>query len=402
MSLHYRSRTLAALLLGLTLVACGGGGEFEIPESREEQLALLDAKQREARALRAEITQLERAVGGDTSAVTDARLVAAEPVAVGDFEREVELQATVESDEMGVVTVEVPGRVSQVLVREGQRVRRGQALLRVEQESLGIQLADLEANLGLARDLAARQQRLRAQDIGTEVQLLEANNAVERIEKQIEQLRVQQGKSLVTAPISGTIENKMINPGELASPGVPLMQIMDAATVKVVADVPESYLKAVEKGQTVRVDFPNVDETRRARVSDIGRTIDPANRTFRVELDLPNPQRLFKPNMLANVYLVDYARADVITVPSETILEETDGREYVFVATPVAGKPDAFVAKKVGITTGENDATRREVLSGLSAGDLLVTKGMRSIADGQALRIEGLSPKPVAAATPAQ
>ncbi len=385
--------SLHLLVLSALTSACGGG-EFAIPETREEQLAMLDEKQREERKIRSEITQLERAIGGDSTAVVDAKLVAASPIVLGDFEREIELQATVESDETGVVTVEVPGRVSQVMVREGQSVRRGQALLRIEQESLGIQLADLQANLGLAKDLAARQQRLRAQDIGTEVQLLEANNAVERLEKQIDQLRVQQGKSLVTAPISGTIENKMINPGELATPGMPLMQILDAATVKVVADVPETYLKAVKKGQTVRVEFPSINETRRARVTDIGRTIDAANRTFRIELDMPNANRLLKPNLLANVYLVDYAKANVVTVPSETILEETDGREYVFVAEPVTGQSDTYTAKKVYVTTGENDATKREVTSGLNAGDLLVNKGMRSIAADQSLRIEGLSPKP--------
>ena len=394
------SGSLALLALLTLATACGGGGAFEVPETREEQLSLLDEKKREERRLRSEITQLERALGGDSTAVTDARLVAAEPVALTDFEREIELQATVESDETGVVSVEVPGRVSQVMVREGQAVRRGQALLRVEQESLGIQLADLQANLDLARDLAARQQRLRDQDIGTEVQLLEAKNAVERLEKQIAQLRVQQGKSLVTAPISGTVENKQINPGELATPGQPLMQILDAATVKVVADVPETYLRSVKKGQTVRVEFPSISESRRARVSDIGRTIDPANRTFRIELDLPNPQRLLKPNMLANVYLVDYAKEDVVTVPSETILEETDGREYVFVAEPVPGKPDVYTAKKAYVTTGENDATRREITSGLTPGDLLVTRGMRAIAADQTLRIEGLSPKPNTATQP--
>lgn len=391
---HCSAALLPALLAAFILFTACGGGDFAVPETREEQLSMLDEKQREERKLRSEITLLERAIGGDSTTVTDSRLVTAEAITLADFEREIELQATVESDELGIVSVEVPGRVSQVMVREGQSVRRGQALLRVQQESLGIQVADLQASLDLARDLAARQQRLRAQNIGTEVQLLEANNAVERIEKQMAQVRVQQGKSLVTAPISGTVENKMINPGELATPGMPLMQILDAATVKVVADVPETYLKSVKKGQTVRVEFPSINETKRARISDIGRTIDAANRTFRIELDMPNPQRLYKPNMLANVYLVDYAKADVVTVPSETILEETDGREYVFVASPIAGKPDAYEAKKVYVTTGENDATKREVTSGLDPGDLLVSKGMRSIAAGQNLRIEGLSPKP--------
>ena len=385
--------------LTLLLAACGGGGEFEIPDSREEQLALLDAKQHEIRVLRAEVAQLEEAIGG-IEAGGKARLVAAVPVEAGAFSRETELQATVESEETGVVTVEVPGRVTRVLVDEGQYVRRGQTLLQVDVASVGLQIAELQTQLDLARDLAARQERLRAQNIGTEVQLLEARNAVERLEKSLEQLRVQQGKGIVRAPISGTVENKMINTGEYAAPGVPLMQILDAATVKVVADVPETYLTSVKEGTRVRVTFPTIGETRQARITDIGRTIDPANRTFRVELALPNPQRLFKPNMLANVYLVDYARDNVVTVPSETILAEVDGREYVYIAEPVAGQPGSYVARKSYVTTGENDALRREIRSGLAPGQLLINRGMRSVVDGQTIRLDGEQP-PAATASQA-
>ena len=383
------------LALGGVLIvgAACGGDEFKVPETREEQLALLDQKQHDIRVWRAQIAELERAIGGDTAAVSS-RLVAGTVVEPATFQREVELQAIVESDEVGIVSVEVPGRVTRVYVDEGQYVKRGQSLLRIDQEGVGIQVAEVQTQLALARDLLARQERLRAQNIGTEVQLLEARNAVERLEKTIEQLRVQQGKSVVTAPISGTVESKAINAGELATPGVPLMQILDAATVKVVADVPETYLKSVKKGQTVRVSFPTIDETRQARITDIGRTIDPANRTFRIELDLPNSKRLFKPNMLANVYLIDYRRDNVIAVPSEAVLEEVDGREYVYTAVPIPGKAGLYTAKKLYVTTGENDSARREILSGVAAGDILVTLGMRTITDGQTVRLEDVVAAP--------
>jgi len=377
---------VGAVLL-VSLAACGGETEFKVPETREEQLALLDQKKREIREINAQVAELERAAGEDDKAVST-RLVKAKKLEAINFKREIELQATVESDDVGVVTVEVPGRVTSVLVKEGQYVKKGQTLVRVDLESFSVQKADLNTNLALAKDILARQERLRAQDIGTEVQYLEAKNTVARLEKSLEQIDLNLAKSAVTAPISGTVEQKMINAGEYAAPGMPLMQILDAATVKVVADVPESYLRSVKKGQQVRVEFPNIDLIRDAKVTDIGRTIDPANRTFRVELAMNNRDRLLKPNMLASVYLVDYQNDDVIMAGSETILEEIDGREYVYVAKPMEGNKEVYTATKAYVQTGENDALRRELIGGVNPGDLLITEGMRSLTSGEAITLQ--------------
>ena len=348
---------------------------------------MLGEKEAEIRELQAQVKRLEAASGED-DALPDARLVLADTVRVVDFRREVELQATVESDDVAVVTVEVPGRVTSVRVDDGDYVRRGQTLLTVDLEQFDLQKSELETQLSLAQDILSRQERLRAQDIGTEVQYLEAKNAVERLRKAVAQLDLQRGKSGVTAPISGTVENKTVNAGEYAGPGQALMQILDAATVKVVADVPEVYLRTVEKGMRVRVAFPAIDGERTARVTDIGRSIDPANRTFAVEIALNNRDRALKPNMLANVYLVDYENADVVAVPSAVVLQEIDGREYVFLARAADVAPDYYTARKAYVQTGENDATRRELRSGVRPGDILVTEGMRSLTDGELIRLQ--------------
>jgi len=387
---------LVGSILLVSVAACGGDTEFKVPETREEQLAMLDAKKREIREINTQIAELERAAGEDTKAV-DTRLVKAKTLEAINFKREIELQASVESDEVAVVTVEIPGRVTSVLVKDGQYVKRGQTVVRIDLESVNVQKAELNTNLTLAKDILARQERLRAQNIGTELQYLEAKNAVDRLEKSLEQLDLNLAKSAVKAPISGTVEQKMVNAGEYAAPGQPLMQILDAATVKVVADVPESYLRSVKKGQKVRVEFPNIDVIREARVTDIGRTIDAANRTFRVELALNNRDRMLKPNMLASVYLVDYQNDNVIIAGSETILEEIDGREYIYLAKPMEGQKDVYKATKAYIQTGENDAVNREITGGVSPGDILVTEGMRSLTNGEAIKLK--MDKPVAQAS---
>lgn len=401
LSFYSMKSLLTQLFVGsvllVSLAACGGGDTgFVVPETREEQLTLLDAKKREIREINANIAELERALGNEEKQLST-RLVEAQPVSTTDFKREIELQATVESDEIAVVTTELPGRVTAVLVEDGKYVTRGQVLVRINLESYDVQVAEVETNLALARDILARQERLREQNIGTEVQYLEAKNAVDRLVKAKEQLQLNLAKGDIKAPISGTVENKMVNPGEYAAPGSPLMQILDAATVKVVADVPESYLLAVKKGQQVRVKFPNINVERTARVADIGRTIDAANRTFRVELELNNRDRLLKPNMLAAVYLVDYENKDVVLIGNEAILEEIDGREYVYVARLMEGKKDIYTADKVYVKTGKNDATRREILEGLQPNDYLVTQGMRSLTEGEAITLK-LQPSQVAQA----
>jgi len=378
---------LLALVLAVSVLASCGQQEFAVPETREEQLDMLSAKESELRELQGQIKALEDA-SGDSERVPDSRLVLADTVGSIDFAREIELQASLESDEVAVVTVEVPGRVNAVLVEEGDYVRRGQSLLSIDLQQFDLQRAELETQLALARDILSRQERLRAQEIGTEVQYLEAKNAVERLERGMAQIELQRGKSTLKAPISGTVEAKAINAGEYAGPGQPLMQILDAATVKVVADVPEVYLKSVKRGQEVRVELPALDEERKAKISEIGRTIDPANRTFQVELNLPNRDGLLKPNMLATVYLVDYARENVIVVPAAVILEEVSGTEYVFVAEPSDAGPNLYTARKRVVQTGENDALRREIDGGLSNGEIIITEGMRSLTDGELVRLQ--------------
>ncbi|MFK8057314.1 MAG: efflux RND transporter periplasmic adaptor subunit [Saprospiraceae bacterium] len=398
----YRMKSLSLLTiiscLAMTLVfsSCGGETEFKVPETREEQLALLDAKKREIREINTQIAELERAAGEDDKAIST-RLVKAQKLETINFRREIELQASVESDETAVVTVEIPGRVTAVLVKDGQYVKKGQTVVRIDLESVNVQKAELNTNLSLAKDILARQERLRAQNIGTELQLLEAQNTVDRLNKALEQLDLNLAKSAVKAPISGTVEQKMINAGEYAAPGMPLMQILDVSSVKIVADVPESYLRSVKKGQKVRVEFPNIDMIKEARVTDIGRSIDAANRTFRVELEMSNRDRMLKPNMLASVYLVDYQNDNVIMAGSETILEEIDGREYIYIAKPMEGKKDVYVASKAYVQTGENDALRREITGGAKPGELLITEGMRSLTNGEAITLQ--VDKPVAKAS---
>ncbi len=385
-------------LLALPLfVACGGDAEFAVPETKEEQLALLDEKKREIRELNGQIAELERASGGEQRAV-NSKLVRAEVVEPVEFRREVELQASVESEETAAVTTELPGRLVSLTVDDGDQVRKGQLIARVDVENIAAQKAELQINLDLAQDLLERQERLRKQNIGTEVQYVEARNAVARLGKSMDQLKLQESKSAILAPISGTIENKTVNVGEYVSPATPLMDVLDARSIKVVADVPENYLPTVKRGMKVRARFPSIDVERDAKIARIGRTIDPANRTFEVELDLNNEAGRLKPNMLAYVYLVDYTNAAVVAVGNETVLEEIDGREYVYVAR--AGETgNEQTASKVYVKTGQNDALRREILEGLSAGDTLVTEGMRSLTDGQTIRVQ--LAEPIAAADPA-
>lgn len=365
--------------------ACNSNVE-DNPTTEEGRKALLDAKKKELRTLKAQIAELE---GGMSTkeAVNKARLVGVATQKKSSFIREIEIQATVQSDETSVVSVEMPGRITSINTDNGKFVRKGQHLLTIDVENIDLQIAELNTNLSLARDVFQRQQRLRDQNIGTEIQYLEAKNSVDRLEKTLEQLNFQKSKGIVKAPISGTVENKSVQVGEFAAPGMPLMYIISNAKVKVIANVPETYLKVVKKGTKVRVKFPSIQEERIARITDIGRSINPGNRTFAVELKLNNRDKVLKPNMLANMFFADYANEGVMVVDNSVVLQEIDGTSYVYVAEPKEGATGQFVARKRIVKAGESDAISREILEGIQDGDQLIVEGMRSLTDGEVIQI---------------
>lgn len=375
--------------LSVLFGACSAGqnGEQMIPEDLAGKKQLLKEKEEELRALTDFIAQLKTEIGAEDPDAFEVqrKLVTTTTVGRQDFEHFIEIQGAVDADDLVDATSEVAGRIVQLKVKEGQSVRSGQLIAKLDLEQINKQIAELEKSLELANTVFERQSRLWEQNIGSEIQYLEAKNQKERLEKSLETLEFQLTKSDVYAPISGVVENVLLQSGEVTAPGQPIVQILNTNKLKVVANVPENYLQAVQLGEPVTIQFPALNQEQTARVSMIGRTIDPANRTFKVEVNIQNRGGIYKPNLLSIMLINDFTEEDAIIVPLETVQEEVGGKSYVFVKDTSEHGP---VAKKVYIKTGRSYAGDIIVSDGLSGGEELIVEGSRGLAENEIIEIQ--------------
>ena len=364
----------------LFLISCGGQ-DAGMPEDLEGQKKYLKEKKAELTALKTEIAAVEKEIEKLEPKKESKRLVSTQSVVKKDFNRFVELQGTIQSDDLVSATSEVPGRIIQMSIKEGDNIRKGQLIAKVDMEQLDKQKAELNKALELARDVYTRQARLWEQKIGSEIQYLQAKNNVERMEASLETLNFQQTKSNVYAPISGIAERVITKAGEMASPGMPIIQILNTSKVKVVADVPESYLAAVKRGDKVDINFPAISKDLNSRVSLVGKTIDSSNRTFKVEVNLNNGSGIYKPNLLALMKINDLTVKDAILAPLSIIQQNTAGETYVYIAEE--GK-----AKQVIIETGESYDGEIIVTSGLDGSENVIVDGARFVNDGEMIEVK--------------
>lgn len=364
-------------------------GETTIPEDLAGKKSLLQTKKKELKELTATISQLEEQIAelDPQSVRNQGPVVRVSPLARQDFARFVEIQGEVEADDIVSATSEVAGRLLQVTVREGDRVRKGQLIAELDLEQVNKQMAEVQTSLDLARTVFDRQSRLWEQNIGSEIQYLEAKNNVERLEKSLESLEYQLTKSKVYAPISGVVDEVGLKSGELASPGLPIVTILDLRRLQVVADLPENYLQTVRVGESVDIQYPAINLEQTARISLIGSTIDAANRTFKVEINVGNPRGMLKPNMLATILIKDFSQDDVVVLPLNLVQQEVGGKKYVMVAE--SGDAGTLARKKY-VTTGESYDGEIIIETGLQGDETIIVEGARSLANGDPIRIKEL------------
>ena len=386
---------LSLITVTMLMFACQQAQEQDknvIPKDLSGKKEFLKEKKAELRQLSQVIEQVEAEIEAAIPDSQKARvLVTARPVSTKDFKRFVEIQATVQSDDVVSVSSETGGRIVYLKVKEGDAVRRGQLIAKVDLEQIDKQIAELETFLQLAKDVYERQARLWEQNIGSELQYLEAKNNKERLEKSLETISFQKTKANVYAPISGIVEQQFLKQGEMASPGLPIVQILNTSKVKVVADIPETYLGTVRKGEKVTIKFPAINQEMQARISRLGRVIDPANRTFEAEVEISNKNGLLKPNLLAMMLINDFSAKNVVIIPLEMVQQEVSGKDFVFVA---GANEKGAIAQKVYIKVGESYDGEIIVKEGLSGNEALIVDGSRGLADGQLIKVVEAETKP--------
>lgn len=302
------------------------------------------------------------------------------------FKHYLELQAAVQTKENIVVNAEFGGILMQIYVKEGQRVSKGQSLGKIDDGGLTQQLAQLEIQAVLAKTTFDRQKNLWDQKIGSEIQYLQAKSNYEAQNKAVLQLKRQMAKTVVKAPFSGIIDEIISERGSVVGPGSPILRVISLGNMYLEAEVPEKYIGAVKRGTEVIVDFPMLNEKITTTISLVNNNINPGNRSFKVQIQVPNKSGLIKPNLSAKININDYSNLKVITVPLSIISENADGEQYIYIAEQT-GKDSQAIAKKVIVKTGKSQGDLIEILEGLNDGDSIIKEGARSIKDGQQVSI---------------
>ena len=373
------------ILISFTILTMACAPSNENPTDLEGKKALLKTKNSELKTLKAAIDSLE----SEIAALSPEKKIKRKPITLDtiqlqEFNRFVDVQASVQSSDVVNISSETGGRILMINAKEGQAVRRGQLIATLDLEAVDKQIQELEVSQSLAVTVYERQKRLWDQNIGSEIQFLEAKNNKERLEKTIESLKLQLSKRNVYAPISGVIDREFVKQGEMTSPGMPLAQILNARKLKIVADVTEKYLGQLKKGDKVKIFFPALNQEMERRITLIGRSIDPTNRTFKIEIETPNPKGVLKPNLLADVSFNDFSQKEAIVVPISLLQEEVSGDQYMFIATKENGE---LIARKKIVEISESYDGKVIVTKGLNPNDLIILEGARSITDGEYLQV---------------
>lgn len=367
----------------LFLSSCGSTTKDKGAKSLTEKKARLEKMKTDLKSLSDRIEALEKEIIqlDPTARKENAKLVAMEPLETGSFTHFIDLQGRVDANNVAYVAPRGQGGlVKAIYVKQGEQVKKGQLLLKLDDAMVQKQIDQLRVQLDYAKDILQRQQNLWNENIGTEVQLLGARNNVMSLEKQLATVEEQASFSNVYAEMPGVVEVLNIRVGEFFQGG-PQIRLVNNNDLKIVAQVPENYQGRIGVGSPVLVKFPEGgDNTITTRVSVAGNLIDPISRSFYIEAPLSSAKSL-RANQIAIVKIQDYAAKDVITVPVNTLQNDDKGK-FVMIAIR---QNEKWIAHKVSIEIGQLYGEKVEVLSGLNPGDQLITGGFQGLYEGQPL-----------------
>ncbi|MGQ8338915.1 efflux RND transporter periplasmic adaptor subunit [Sunxiuqinia sp. A32] len=367
-----------AIVLIVVLASCSAGNaENDSEKSKQAQLA--EYKQ-QVHDLELKISQLEKEL--KSTATVDYVDVVLNEITSQTFEHFFEVTGSVEADQEVNVSPEGSGQILAIKVKEGQRVTKGTVLATLNSEPIDRTIDEIKINLELAKTTFERQKNLWDQNIGSELQFLQAKSTKESLEKQMESLMAQKDMSIIKAPLDGIIDVIYQKEGQIASPQMPFAKLVNIDKIKVYADVAESYLTKIHEGDEVLISFPAIDKNVSTKIQLIGNYIDPNNRTFRIRLDLQNKDKLIKPNLEAVVKIRDYVAENAIVIPSLLIKEDFKGK-YTFIAEK---KSNLLTAKKIYINPGVSNNNMTEVKDGLATGVQIISEGFSQVVDSSPIK----------------
>ena len=375
-------KLLSISALSILLLSCGGK---ETNQSIENLIESKNIKELQAKksALQADIAKIEEALA-TLDVKKEEALVSVLQVKDTVFNHYLEIQGDVDTKENILIQPEFSGTLTSLNVKAGQRVSKGQILGRIDDAGMSQQLASLENQYALAKTSFERQKNLWAKKIGSEIQFLQAQTQMISAQKGVAQMRAQLSKTVIRAPFSGTIDEVFAERGQVVAPSQQgLMRIVNLGNMYVSTTVPESYIGKLKVGTEVDVFLKSLGKTYKGKVRQVGNFINPNNRSFGIEIGVPNPENLLRPNQVANLKIMDYSNKKAIVVPTNVVQEDGEKNKFVFIVANSNGKTGT--AKKVLVEIGKSSDNVTEIVSGLSANDIIVTEGVNSISEGMKL-----------------
>lgn len=386
------NKSISFALLTLVLAACGGGSTTSVDdviaggnleEIKEKQQAL----NKEQRELATSLRRLDSAIQSSET-LRNVPLVSTLELKTTAFEHYLDLQGNVQTKQNILLYPEMAGTLVNVYVKEGQPVRKGQVLAKIDDGGMSSGLEQLRTQASLAQTTYERQKRLWEQNIGSEIQYLQTKTNYEATIQSVRQAEAQLAKSTITAPFSGIVDDVLVDEGSTVNPagGTPIIRLVNLSDMYVEVDVPESYLREVTEGKRVELYIPVLGDSMISKVRQTGNFINPANRTFKVEVSVPNTKGQIKPNLTVRVKINDYSNSEAVLVPPGVISENSAGQQYVYVASEIGADKLAKAEKRV-ITTGLSQNNQVEVISGVEAGEFIILEGARRVREGQKIEI---------------
>ncbi|TXJ25956.1 MAG: efflux RND transporter periplasmic adaptor subunit [Chitinophagaceae bacterium] len=383
--------------LVLLMASCGSSAKDE-KGTLGDKKAELEKLKKQQKDVNDKIVKLEDEISKlDSSAAIKAKLVALSTIGTDTFTHFIDLQGKVEAQNVAYAAPRGQGGlVRAVYVKQGDAVRVGQVLLKlddaVQRQQLAAaqqQISGLASQLDQAKSIYQRQQNLWKENIGTEVQVLNAKTNVDALQSQlnaakanVEIAQEQLNFTNVTAEISGTVNTVNVRTGEVFAAGAQQIQIVNTSDLKVLVHVPENYLERINVGTNLRVTLPELNnKVIGTKVSVASKLIDPITRSFYIEGRLQDKD--LRPNQIAVVQIQDYKTPNAITVPVNTLQNDENGK-FVLVAATENGK---LIARKKRVTIGELYRDKLEIKSGLQAGDKIISDGFQGLYDGQLITI---------------
>ncbi|WP_281297653.1 efflux RND transporter periplasmic adaptor subunit [Flavobacterium limnophilum] len=368
--------------LSLLLFACG---KKEDNTNIDTLIASKNVKELQAKKalIQADLSKIDEALA-KLDVKKEEALVSVLAVKDTVFSHYLEIQGSVDTKENILVQPEYQGTLVSLNVKAGQRVSKGQVLGKIDDAGLSQQVASLENQYALAKTTFERQKNLWNQKIGSEIQYLQAQTQMVSAQRGVAQAKAQLAKTIIRAPFTGTIDEVFVEKGQVVAPSAQgLMRIVNLSNMYVSTSVPETYIGKLKVGTEVDVLLTSLGKTYKGKVRQIGNFVNPSNRSFGIEVSVPNPENLLRPNQVANLKITDYINKNTVVVPTNVIQEDGEGNKFVYTAINISGKTGT--AKKIIVKLGQSSDNVTEILNGLSDNDVIVTEGMNTISDGMKL-----------------